>query len=95
MWRKVTDYNHINVAELETVLKGVNIAIKWGMKSLNLKTDSSTIYRWLAMDIGEMIVKRRLSILVGFIKEFVLRVSVDLIPTSKNKTDALTRVCKK
>ena len=31
--RKTTDYNHVNVAELEAVLKGVNLALWWGFKS--------------------------------------------------------------
>ena len=29
---KKDDCNHINVAELETLLKGVNVALKWGIK---------------------------------------------------------------
>ena len=41
--RKKDDFNHINVAELEAVLKGVNLAIKWGLESIELKTDSATI----------------------------------------------------
>ena len=51
--RKVIDFNHVNVAELEVVLKGVNLAIKWGMKSPNLKADSSIVYGWLTMILTE------------------------------------------
>ena len=29
---KKDDYNHINGAELEAELKGVNLALKWGIK---------------------------------------------------------------
>lgn len=29
--RKKEDYNHINVAELDAVLKGINLALKWGL----------------------------------------------------------------
>ena len=30
--RKINGYNHINVAELDAVLKGINLAIKWGLR---------------------------------------------------------------
>lgn len=29
--RKKGDVNHINVAELESIIKGVNLALKWGL----------------------------------------------------------------
>ena len=45
--RKKGDFNHINVAELESVLKGVNLALKWGLRNINLMTDSATLYRWV------------------------------------------------
>lgn len=34
-WLRKNDYNHINVAELDAVLKGINLAIKWGQKYRN------------------------------------------------------------
>lgn len=43
---------------------------------------------------AEMIVKRRLCILRNLIEEFDLRVTITLVPTSKNKADELTRVKK-
>ena len=30
--REKNNYNHINVAELDAVLKGINLAIKWGLR---------------------------------------------------------------
>lgn len=45
--RKSDDVGHINVAELEAVLKGVNLAVKWGLKSLQVMTDSLTVVGWL------------------------------------------------
>lgn len=44
---KKDDFNHINVAELEAVLKGVNMAIKWGLTSVELRTDSATVETWV------------------------------------------------
>ena len=101
--RKKGDYNHINVAELEAILKGVNLALKWGLKNVNLMTDSATVHGWVNTALteekrirtkgaAEMIVKRRLGILKNLIEEFDLKVTVSYVPTSKNKADVLTRV---
>lgn len=46
--RKENDATHINVAELEAVNRGINLALKWNSKKLNLLTDSVTVYGWLA-----------------------------------------------
>lgn len=103
--RKKDDVNHINVAELESVLKGVNLALKWGLKNIELKTDSATVYAWVKATLteekrvrtkggAEMIVKRRLCILRNLIDEFSLSVTVTHVATSKNKADELTRVKK-
>ena len=37
--RKKDDFGHINVAELDTVLKGVNLALKWGLQEIEVRTD--------------------------------------------------------
>ena len=58
--RKKDDYSHINVAELEAVLKGINLGVKWGMKDIMVLTDSATVCGWLRTTISEekSIVKR-------------------------------------
>ena len=38
-------FKHINVAELEAALKGLNLAIRWGLKFIKIMTDSATVYR--------------------------------------------------
>ena len=103
--RKKTDFNHINVAELEAIIKGVNLALKWGLKEMDLMTDSATVYGWVKLILteerrvktkgaAEMLVKRRLGILKNLIEEFNLRINIHLVPTLKNKADILTRVKK-
>ena len=103
--RKKNDFNHINVAELEAILKGVNLALKWGLKDINLMTDSATVYGWVNVTLteerrirtkgaAEMIVKRRLGVLRNLIDEFSLRVAIVLVTSAKNKADVLTRVKK-
>ena len=104
--RKKDDYNHINVAELEAVLKGVNVCVNWGLKDIVVHTDSATVQGWLKITMSgerrvktkgaaEILVKRRLGIFKNLIDELQLRVEVRLVKSSENKADALTRVWKK
>ena len=103
--RKKDDFNHINVAELEAVLKGVNLALKWGLREMEVRTDSATVLSWINSTVeesgrirtkgaGEMIIKRRLGILRQLIDEFELQIKAVFVPSEKNKADALTRVNK-
>ena len=81
--RKKDDHNHINVAELEAVLKGVNLALKWGFTIVHVLSDSAAVYNWVMSVItaekrvrtkgaAEMIIKRRLGTLRNLIEEFDL-----------------------
>ena len=104
--RKKGDFNHINVSELEAALKGVNLAIKWGMSEFVLVTDSATVFRWIQMTLteekkiktkgaAEIVIKRRLGVLKNLVDEFNLKIDVKLVPSHSNKADVLTRVRKK
>ncbi|XP_068233538.1 uncharacterized protein [Palaemon carinicauda] len=101
--RKKDDFNHINVAELEAVLKGVNLAIRWGLESIEVRTDSATVGAWLKFIVSaekrvdtkgaaEMIIKRRLGTLKELITEFGLNIVVQMVPSKKKKADILTGV---
>ena len=100
--RKKNDYNHINVAELDAVLKGINLAIKWGLREIEIRIDSATVLSWVTSKMeesgrirtkgaGEMIVKQRLRILGELISEFKLQIKVVFVPSDRNKADALTQ----
>ena len=104
--RKRDDHNHINVAELEAVLKGVNLTLKWGFTIVYVMTDSAAVYNYVMSVITtekrvrtkgatEMIIKRRLGTLGNLLEEFGLQIQVALVSTEKNKADALTRIKKK
>ena len=103
--RKKGDFAHINVAELDAVLKGVNLAVKWGLKEVEVRTDSATVIGWLRSVLSaekrirtkgasEMIVKRRLGILQELIEVCNLKLNAVFVPSEKNKADPLTRVKK-
>ena len=41
--RKSSDFDHINVAELEAVMKGMNMALRWNILDIEIITDSATV----------------------------------------------------
>jgi transposase InsO family protein/ribonuclease HI len=101
--RKTSDFAHINVAELEAVLKGLNLALKWKMTTVEIVTDSATVLGWLRCTVtedhrikthgaAEMLIKRRLAVFKELVSEFGLTVTVTLTRSESNRADALTRV---
>ena len=69
--RPADDKRHINVAELDAVIKGLTLAVSWGLKDITLLTDSQTVFGWLGSllnntqrvkvsGLHEVVVKRRL-----------------------------------
>ena len=103
--RKKDDCGHINVAELDAVLKGINLALKWGLRKVEICTDSTMVFAWVKSAVtgdkriktkgaGEMLVKRRLGVVRELIGEFQLELGVRFVPSEKNKADILTRVKK-
>ena len=103
--RKPNDVSHINIAELDAVVKGLNLALKWDLRSIVVKTDSSTVLSWLravltgdyrvkVAGMSDMLVKRRLSVIRELIDEYRLSVDLQLVASTVNRADALTRVNK-
>ncbi|XP_047138933.1 uncharacterized protein LOC101234956 [Hydra vulgaris] len=104
--RSTNDVMHINMAELDAVVRGINLAVKWDIKNLSIFIDSVTVHKWLknvlteshrvrSNGLSEMLIKRRLSLLRDLIKEYSMNIIVKWVPSSKNKADVLTRVSKK
>lgn len=103
--RKTTDVAHINIAELDAVLKGLNLALKWNLQTLEIITDSAAVLCWVRSTLtgssrvrvsgmSEMLVKRRLGLVKEVVEEFDLTLSITLVESCRNKADVLTRVCK-
>ena len=70
--RRQNDRAHINVSELDAVLRGLNMALEWRMKNVILRSDSWAVVRWISNTlnksekvkvngISEMLVLRRSS----------------------------------
>jgi hypothetical protein len=104
--RKEKDPMHINLAELDSVVKGVNLALRWGVRKLEVKTDSATVFGWIksiltndhrirTRGLGEALVIRRLSLLKSIIIEYEMKLSIGFVNSSFNLADKLTRVPRK
>lgn len=101
--RKGGDGSHINVAELEAILKGVNLALQWHFSRVEFVTDSATVFGWVksvledtkrpkVSGLSEMVVRRRLGILGQLMEEYELDLSIRLVRSAENLADSLTRV---
>lgn len=101
--RREDDGVHINVSELEAVVKGLSLVLKWGIFNVEVVTDSSSVYNWVksiledrhrpkVSGLSEMIIKRRLGLIAQQIEEYNMNVTVRLVPSAANIADALTRI---
>ena len=97
------DSRHINLAELDATLKGVNLALQWQAKVVHIVTDSACVHRWITDALSgkarlttkassEILIRRRLATLVKTIREYDLTVDVMLMQSCRNSADRLTRV---
>lgn len=105
-WLRRNESFHINLAELDAVIKGLNLVICWKFKKLILKTDSLTVYHWLddalsgrsrvkTKAASEMLIRRRLETFTAIVNEYSLCLIIQLVPSTSNRADELTRVPKK
>ena len=104
--RSKEDTTHINVAELDASLKGINMALRWRLQNITLYTDSKTCFDWLngavtnrnklhTKGMSEMLIRRRLTILKELISQYDLKIIVHHVPSGQNIADCLTRVPRK
>ncbi|XP_067949567.1 uncharacterized protein [Watersipora subatra] len=104
--KKEDDGAHINVAESDAVVKGLNLAMKWNLKRLTVVTDSKSVYAWVQSVITyshrpkvhglcEMIVRRRLGLIAQLIDECEVELTIKLVNSSCNEADVSTRVRQK
>ena len=104
--RSAKDSQHINLAELDAIIKGINLAILWKMTTLHLFTDSACVHKWISDTItdkarvwtkatSEMLIRRWLDTIIKLVKEYTLSMNVSLVKSSQNKADRLTRVPKR
>ena len=72
-WLRREDSGHINMAELDSVVRGLNLSAKWALEEVEIVTDSATVFSWLqsvlfdshvvrTRGMSEMLVRRRLAL---------------------------------
>ena len=102
-WLRKDESSQINMAELDAVIRGLNFALAWKVKNVQVLTDSSTVQCWISNGISrrsrlktkaasKMLIRRRIGIVLSLVKECGLQLSVTLVPSYSNKADSLTRV---
>ena len=103
--RAESDSAHINRAELDAVIRGINLALRWGPRKIRVMSDSKTVCGWLnalihkshnvrTRSLGEILIRRRLDTLKEIIEVERLDVSVEYVRSAENLADSLTRVPK-
>ncbi|XP_043206644.1 uncharacterized protein LOC122372990 [Amphibalanus amphitrite] len=96
---------HIKMAELDAALSGVNMAIAWGIKDIDLRTDSATVHKWVSDALSgrsrlrtkahaEVLIRRRVDIIRELVTEFQLTITIELVKTDENPANVMTRVPK-
>uniref|UniRef100_A0A5S6Q5E4 RNase H domain-containing protein n=1 Tax=Trichuris muris TaxID=70415 RepID=A0A5S6Q5E4_TRIMR len=102
-WLRPDDARHINMAELDAIIKGLNLAIAWQMKRIEIMTDSATVHRWIDDGLSgrtrlrtkaanEMLIRRRVATVLALTEEYSLDLAITLVKSMNNRADALTRV---
>ena len=97
------DSQHINLMELDAIIKGINLAILWKTTTLHLFTDSACVHKWLSDTLtgkarvrtkaaSKMLIRQQLDMIIKLVKEYMLSMNVFLVKSSQNKADRLTRV---
>ena len=83
-WLRSEDSSfHINMAELDAVIKGVNAALAWKLKTLHVRTDSHTVYHWILNALSgkvrlktkassQMLIRRRVDTIKPLVDEYGL-----------------------
>ncbi|XP_003381672.1 conserved hypothetical protein [Trichinella spiralis] len=96
-WLSPDDAQHINMAELDAIIKGFDMAFSWQITKIRLMTDSTTVHQWVTDGLsrktrtGEMLIRRKGGIVLLLVEEFVLELYVELVRSANNKVDELTR----
>ena len=101
--RPVHADKHINLAELDAVLRGINLALHWKASVIHLQIDSACVHQWISDTLfgkarvrtkaeSEMLIRQRLSMLQELAAEYRLTIDMALVKSQVNRADPLTKV---
>ena len=91
------------MAELDAAVRGINLAIAWHMRVIELRTDSAAVHRWVDDALsgrarlrtkahGEMLIRRRVDVIRQLVSELELSLTVSLVRSAENHADVVSRV---
>ena len=94
-----------NMAELDAALSSVNMVIAWGIRVIDLRTNSATVHKWVGDALSgrsrlrtnahaELLIRRRVDIIRELVTEFESTITVKLVKTNENPADVMTRMPK-
>ena len=97
------DSQHINLTELDAIIKGINLAILWKTTTVHLFTDSACVHKWISDTLtgkarvrtkaaSKVLIRWRLDTILKMVKEYTLLINVSLVKSSQNRADRLTKV---
>ena len=89
--RPACEDKHINLAELDAMLRRINLALQWKATGLHLKTDSAYVHQWVTDALSEMLIRRRLSTINELVVEYELTVDVELVRFQANRASTMVR----
>ena len=101
--RPKSDKRHINVAELDAVLRGLSAVVDHGVTNVRVMTDSKTVHGWLKSLFGKIqqvkvnglyraLVERKLQLIDDLVEVYKLKISVEWVPSQKNLANSLIHV---
>ena len=75
---------HINLAELNAIIKGINLVILWKATTLHLFTDSACVHKWISDTLtgkvrvrtkatSEMLIRWQLDMIIKLVNEYACR----------------------
>ena len=81
---------HINLVEVDAVVRGISLALKWQLKKILVVTDSTTVFSWVQSvltrchrikprGMAEMLVRRRFSVVKMLVEEYKLTLKVEWV----------------
>uniref|UniRef100_A0A5S6QBE8 RNase H type-1 domain-containing protein n=1 Tax=Trichuris muris TaxID=70415 RepID=A0A5S6QBE8_TRIMR len=105
-WLRPDDCHHINLAGLDAVIRGLNVALSWQLRDIEVMTDSTIVYLWLdegpsgrsslkTKATSEMLIRRRIATVMALVEEYDLKLTVTLVKSAEKRADALTRIPKR
>ena len=83
----IKNTQHINVAELEVVLRWVNLKLKWQGTVLRMNTDSLCMFNWVTKAMSEIHIQWWLETLTSLAKEYKILIDIALVRSDQNQAD--------